>query len=225
MSAPTVPLRTTPVANDVRAVEGCPRRPFSASEGRPRRPFPPNSASGEGRPRRPFPSKQRRTVPLRTAPIANDVRADPARPEQRQLRRMFAQTVPLRTAPVAKHVRADLARPEGRRGFGLGFADRSRPSAKAAVPGGRRAVRPSPARATAPSKHPGSASSAPCLSVAPPAGHLAAPGYASAQPNPRRPARRPPRPQLHALDRARTQSCPETQTEPIKTAPSLPRGP
>lgn len=44
-------------------------------------------------------------------------------------------------------------------------------------------------------------------SVAPPAGHLAAPGYASGQPNPRRPARRlrapieHPRTQLHELAR------------------------
>ncbi len=73
---------------------------------------------------------------------------------------------------------AKTMRPEGRGGAGSPRSGLYRPSAKAAVPGGRRAGRPSQARAMSLSKHPGSTASATCLSVAPPAGHTAAPGYA-----------------------------------------------
>ncbi len=106
----------------------------------------------------------------------------------------------------APHISAEaIYRNQGRRGSGSPRSGQYRPSAKAAVPGDRRAVRPSPARGASSSKHPVTTASAPCSSVAPPAGHLAAPGYASgpAGPTPAR-AKPPAHPRRPAPNRPRT---------------------
>jgi hypothetical protein len=108
-------------------------------------------------------------------------------------------------------------RVQGRDGSGSRRRRPYRPSARAVVPGGRRAVRPSPARATALSKHPRKTASAPCSSVAPPAGHPATPGYAGAQPDPSRPVRRPPRP-----SRTQPPQAPQARPQPTNKCPPQP---
>ena len=113
--------------------------------------------------------------------------------------------------------RGDTA-PPGRCGAGSRLRRPYRPLARTVAPGDRRAVGPSRARARSPSQRL-TAIERTCLSVAPPAGHPAAPGYAGVPAGPSPAVRRRPhtRRGIGPCDVTRTDQTTTRATSPART--------